>query len=127
MVTEASHLLQTVEVMVTAMVEVVEPVSMLVTPPVVWVLVTGQMVVDCETMTVVTTLLPAGGVETTPEETGDETCGVETTPEEAGGVETTPEVAGDETGTVGAVVGLVSVTGQMVVETAMVKVVRAVD
>jgi hypothetical protein len=145
-VAEPWHLVQTVEVMVTAMVEVVEPVSMLVTPPVVWVRVTGQMVVDCETMTVVMLSPPDGaGTETDPIGTEVETPGVETTPEvaEEAGVVAGPDEAGTdepgallpgaeepgtlEAGTVGAVVGWDSVTGQIVVETAIVKVVRAVE
>lgn len=67
-VAEASHLVQIVEVIVTAIVDVVKPVSTLVTPALVWVSVTGQIVVDCETMTVVMLLAPvADGVDTTPD------------------------------------------------------------
>ena len=46
----ASHLVQIVEVVVMMTVEVETPVSMLVVPPVVWVFVTGQRVVDVMTL-----------------------------------------------------------------------------
>ena len=46
----ASHLSQIVEVAVMMTVEVERLVSMLVTPPVVWVKVTGQRVVDVVTL-----------------------------------------------------------------------------
>jgi hypothetical protein len=132
-----AHLVQTVEVMVLKMVEVVIPVETLVTVPEVWVAVTGHTVVEVLTMTVTTVPDGAGTVamvelETTPwldELVLGALDELETATDEAGvvawGVETTavedgpPGTTTDEDGT--------ELTGQMVVETGITTVVKTVE